>query len=85
MRYEPQVDPLHVLGNASGHGSQGAKRAVDLAGHVAGAGPRAGARRRRGRAQQQQHHGQRPAGRARGHRARGPWAPAWARAQEGAR
>ena len=56
--YKPQIDSFHVFRNPSGHGSQGAKRAVDLAGNVTGARVRTGQRGARVSPEENQHHGE---------------------------
>lgn len=80
--YKPQVDSFHMWRNPRRHGSQGAERAVDLAGDVAGTRVGTGESRAWASAQQNQHHGEGSAGRPPGHLAgvSGPWAPAWGEA-----
>lgn len=67
MPYKPQIDSFHMFRNPSRHRRQGAKRAVDLAGNVAGARVRAGERRSWVSPEQNQQHGQGPPGCPRGH------------------
>ena len=60
MWYKPQIDSFHMWRDPSGHRSQGAERAVDFAGDVAGAGVGAGQCHVGASPEQNQHHGEGP-------------------------
>ena len=60
MWYKPQIDSFHMWRDPSGHRSQGAERAVDFAGGVAGAGVGAGQCHVGASPEQNQHHGEGP-------------------------
>lgn len=77
MWYKPQIDSFHMFRNPSGHRSQGAERAVDLARNVAGTRVRTGQRGSRTPPEQDQHHGEGWPMRLRGHLVpgRGSWTP----------